>query len=154
MQGKALEIAELARPGVEALGLVLWGVELAGSAKELKVIVYIDRAGDETVNVDDCADVSRQLSGVMDVEEPIAEAYSLEVSSPGWDRPLYSLDQYQQMVGSEVRIKLRFPFDGRRNFRGPLKGVEGDEVVVQVDNEEYVLPFEAIEQGRVVPPKG
>ncbi|MGB0957117.1 MAG: ribosome maturation factor RimP [Litorivicinus sp.] len=154
MQGKALEIAELSRPGVEALGLVLWGVELAGSGKDLKVIVYIDRPGDEVVNVDDCADASRQISGVLDVEEPIAEAYSLEVSSPGWDRPLYSLDQYEQMVGSEVRIKLRFPFDGRRNFRGPLKGIEGDEVVVQVDNEEYVLPFEAIEQGRVVPPKG
>lgn len=58
------------------------------------------------------------------------------------------------MIGADVRIKLRFPFEGRRNFKGPLKGVEGDEVVIQVDNEEYVLPFEAIEQGRVVPPKG
>ena len=153
MQGKALQIAELIRPSVEALDVELWGVELSGSGKDLKLVIYIER--EDGVNVDHCADVSRQVSGVLDVEDPITEAYQLEVSSPGWDRPLYSLKQYQSVVGSEVRIKLRFPFEGRRNFKGPLVAVENDEdVVIRVDQEEFVLPFEAIEQGRVVPPKG
>ena len=153
MQGKALQIAELIRPSVEALDVELWGVELSGSGKDLKLVVYIER--EDGVNVDHCADVSRQVSGVLDVEDPITEAYQLEVSSPGWDRPLYALKHYQSVVGSEVRIKLRFPFEGRRNFKGPLVAVENDEdVVIRVDQEEFVLPFEAIEQGRVVPPKG
>lgn len=153
MQGKALQIAELIRPSVEALGVELWGVELSGSGKDLKLVIYIER--EDGVNVDHCADVSRQVSGVLDVEDPITDAYQLEVSSPGWDRPLYALRHYQSVVGSEVRIKLRFPFEGRRNFKGPLVAVENDEdVVIRVDQEEFVLPFEAIEQGRVVPPKG
>ena len=154
MQGKAKQIADLIRPGVEALGLLLWGVELRGSGKETKLVVFIDREGEEHVNVDDCADVSRQISGALDVEDPISEAYHLEVSSPGWDCSLFELWQYEQMNGSEVKIRLHSPFDGRRNFRGFLRGLEGDEIIIHVDNEEFVLPFEAIETGRVVPPKG
>ncbi|MGB0965511.1 MAG: ribosome maturation factor RimP [Litorivicinus sp.] len=152
MQGKALQIADMIRAGVEALDVELWGVELAGSGKDLKLVVYIER--EEGVNVDHCADVSRQVSGILDVEDPITEPYQLEVSSPGWDRPLYTLAHYASVVGSEVKIKLRFPFEGRRNFKGPLTAIEQDEVVIRVDQEEFVLPFEAIEQGRVVPPKG
>ena len=94
MQGKALQIAELIRPSVEALDVELWGVELSGSGKDLKLVIYIER--EDGVNVDHCADVSRQVSGVLDVEDPITEAYQLEVSSPGWDRPLYALQHYSR----------------------------------------------------------
>ena len=105
----------------------------------------------KTVNVDHCADVSRQVSGVLDVEDPITEAYQLEVFYLGWDRLLYALKHYQSVVGSET-VSSCASLEGRRNFKGPLVAVENDEdVVIRVDQEEFVLPFEAIEQGRCAP---
>ena len=92
------------------------------------------------------------MSGVLDVEDPITEAYQLEVSSPGWDRPLYALKHYQSVVGSEVRVKLRFPFEGRRNFKGPLVAVENDEdVVIRVDQEELFCPSRRLNKGAQLP---
>ena len=84
--------------------------------QDLKLVIYIER--EDGVNVDHCADVSRQVSGVLDVEDPSPKPTNSSVFA-GWDRPLYALKHYQSVVGSEVRIKLRFPFEGRRNFKGP-----------------------------------
>ena len=84
--------------------------------------------------MDDCAIVSRQISGVLDVEDPISVEYTLEVSSPGMERPLFTLEQFAKYVGEQVKIKLRSPFEGRRNFQGLLRGVEEQDVVVQVDD--------------------
>ena len=82
--------------------------------------MYIDHA--EGINVDDCAEVSRQISAVMDVEDPIAQEYTLEVSSPGMDRPLYTLEQYKQYANHIIELRLRLPFEGRRKFKGQLIG--------------------------------
>jgi len=101
--------------------------------------------------VDDCATVSRQISAILDVEDPIAGEYMLEVSSPGMDRPLFTLDQFRRFSGEQVKIRLRSPFEGRRNFKGALIGVEGDEVVVAVDEHEYLLPIELIDKAQVIP---
>ena len=87
----------------------------------------------------------------MDVEDPISGEYNLEVSSPGLDRPLFELSQYQRFLGSVVSLRLRVPFDGRRKFKGQLTSIEGDEVVLLVDNEEYLLPIELIEKANIVP---
>jgi len=101
--------------------------------------------------VDDCARVSHQVSGILDVEDPIPEQYMLEVSSPGMDRPLYTLEQFQAYAGHQVQLRLRMPFEGRRKFKGLLNGVEGDEVLLVVDDEEYLLPIDYIDRANVIP---
>ena len=149
MASKSAQLDQLIRPVVEGLGYQLWGVEYHSQGKHSVLRVYIDRA--EGIDVDDCAKVSRQVSGVLDVEDPISVEYTLEVSSPGMDRPLYELEQFAQFAGHRVQVRLRAPFEGRRNFSGLLKGVEGDEVVVIVDQHEYLLPIDSIDKANIVP---
>ena len=108
-------------------------------------------ARESGIGIEDCERVSRQLSAVLDVEDPIAGDYTLEVSSPGMDRPLYTLAHYQRFVGNQIALTLRMAFEGRRKFAGLLKGVEGDEVVIQVEQEEFLFPIESIEKANVVP---
>jgi ribosome maturation factor RimP len=146
---KEIELADLLRGTIEAMGFVLWGLEFRAHGKHNLLRIYIDR--EAGVLVDDCALVSRQVSGILDVEDPIAGEYNLEVSSPGIDRLLFALEQYATYVGEWVEIKLRSAFDGRRNFHGTLVGLEGDDVVVRIDDDEYVLPFESIDKAKVKP---
>ena len=103
------------------------------------------------MNVDDCASVSRQISANLDVEEVIPGEYRLEVSSPGMDRPLFKLEQFHEYIGFELQVKLRMAFDGRRKFKGILRGIENDELMVHIDDEEFVLPYELVDNARVVP---
>jgi ribosome maturation factor RimP len=103
------------------------------------------------VGVEDCERVSRQVSSLLDVEDPIRSEYTLEVSSPGMDRPLFRLEQFQANVGERVALRLRQPFEGRRKFTGLLKTVENEEIVLEVDDEEYLLPYELIDKANVVP---
>jgi ribosome maturation factor RimP len=143
------QIQALLAPTVEAMGLVLWGVEYLSQGRHTLLRVFID--GEQGVTVDDCAAVSRQLSAVLDVEDPVTGEYTLEVSSPGVDRLLFQLDQYLAYVGEWIEVRLRVPFDGRRKFKGTLKGVEGEDVVIQVDNEEYLLPHDTVDKAQVKP---
>lgn len=141
-------IQSLIESAIVDLGFQLWGVQIIASGKHTTLRIYIDKA--DGVTVDDCADVSHLVSGILDVEDPIQGRYTLEVSSPGLERSLFTLEQYQQYIGHPIRLSLRVPFEGRRRFRGLLSALEGDEVVLLVDNEEYVLPFEMIEKANVV----
>ena len=142
-------LRELVEPVVQSLGYVLWGIDSITQGRRSVVRIYID--AEEGVNVDDCARVSRQVASIFDVEDPIAGEYTLEVSSPGMDRPLYSCDQFQAYVGHLVSVKLRIPFEGRRKFSGRLNAIEGDDIVVAIDDEEYLLPFGMIDKANVVP---
>lgn len=143
-------LQQLLQPAVEALGFELWGLEISGGSGKRKLLrLYIDSS--QGVGVDDCAAVSHQVSGVLDVEEPISGEYVLEVSSPGMDRPLYQLEQYARYLGQRAKIKLRYAYEGRRNFEGTLVAVEGEDVVLRVDDEEYLLPYDTIERARLVP---
>ena len=142
-------ITSLIEPVVTGLDYELWGVELIGQGRSAVLRIYIDR--ETGVNVDDCAQVSRQVSSILDVEDPITENYVLEVSSPGLDRPLFNIKQFKQFIGHSVSIKLRIPFDGRRKFQGPLSAVEDDEIVVLVDDYEYVLPISSIDKANLSP---
>jgi len=146
---KTAELEGLIGPVVEALGFDLWGIEYISQGKHSMVRIYIDHS--DGINVDHCAQVSRQVSSIFDVEDPIAGEYNLEVSSPGMERPLFSLEQYGSYVGEQVSIKLRTAFEGRRKFTGLLAGVEGDEVVVAIDEHEYLLPFVLIDKANIVP---
>jgi len=140
-------LRQLLQPTVEALGFDLWGVEHLAQGRHSVLRLYID--SDHGIAVDDCARVSGQVGSVLDVEDPIAGDYTLEVSSPGLDRQLFRLEQYSRFGGETVDIRLRVPFEGRRRFRGKLKGIEGEDVVVQVDDHEYLLPFDEIDKARV-----
>lgn len=143
------KLIEMLQPVVESMGFDFWGLEFLVQGRHSLLRVYIDHS--DGINVDHCAEVSRQISSVMDVEDPITQEYTLEVSSPGMDRPLFGLDQYQASIGQMIELKLRIPFDGRRKFKGRLTGVEQDDVVVQVDEHEYLLPHELIEKAHIVP---
>lgn len=149
MVGKRTLLNDLVAPVVTTLGYELWGIEYTSQGKQSLVCVYIDSP--EGVDVEDCAKISRQISSIFDVEEPISGEYTLQVSSPGMDRRLFSLDQCGQFIGENVKVKLRSPFEGRRNFSGQMTGIEGDEVVVAVDDHEYLLPFEQIDKMNIVP---
>lgn len=146
---KEQQLLELVAPSIAALGYEPWGIEYVTQGHQTTLRVFID--GPEGITVDDCATVSRQISAILDVEDPIAGEYMLEVSSPGMDRPLFTLDQFRRFSGEQVKIRLRSPFEGRRNFKGALVGVEGDEVVVVVDEHEYLLPIELIDKAQVIP---
>ena len=150
MSAKLKQLEDILRPGVEGLGHEFWGIEFRSHGHHSKLRVFIDDA-ENGIAIDDCEKVSRQVSGVMDVEDPIQTEYTLEVSSPGMDRPLFRLEQYEAFIGHKVQIKLRMAFEGRRKFLGLIKGVEGDDVVVVVDDHEYLLPFDSIEKANIVP---
>ena len=162
LSAKKRLLEEMIRPIVEGLGFECWGVEFISQGKHSVLRIFIESltgastADDEEqsesgVELKDCEQVSRQISGVLDVEDPIAGDYTLEVSSPGMDRPLYSLSHYERFKGSHVALKLRMPYEGQRKFNGVLNGVEGNDIVLQVDQEEFLFPLEAIEKANVVP---
>jgi ribosome maturation factor RimP len=134
---------------VAALGYELLGVELNQSIHGSVLRVYIDKEGG--IVVDDCVAVSRQLSGVLDVEDPIKGHYDLEVSSPGLDRPLFTVEQYKKFIGETIKLRLYEKYDNRKRFSGILKAVNDEEVVIDCDNEEYKVPFRLIERARLVP---
>ena len=141
---------QLLEPVVVALGCELWGLEYSPRGKDGSMLrIYIDKP--DGIGVEDCEKVSRQVSSVLDVEDPIKSEYILEVSSPGMDRPLFKLEQFISSVGETASVRLRVAFDGRRNFKGLVKGVEGDEVVLEIDGEEYLLPFELIDKANIIP---
>jgi ribosome maturation factor RimP len=144
-----VQLTALVAPVVNALDLDLWGIELLPQGHDKVVRIYID--SEDGVKLEECEAVSRQLSALFDVEEPISGNYTLEVSSPGMDRPLYNEAQFKLYVGSEVKLKLRVRFDGRRNLRGIITAVEDGEISMRVDDHEYTLPLESIEKAKIVP---
>lgn len=149
MSAKMNVLHGLIEPSVVALGYQLWGIEMLSQGRHSMLRIYID--AEAGIDVEDCAKVSRQVSGILDVEDPISGEYTLEVSSPGMDRPLFTLEQYQAYVGHVVQLKLRMPFDGRRKFKGVLNGIEDEDIVLVVDQDEYLLPIDHIEKANIVP---
>lgn len=134
---------------IEALGFELVGIECQRTGRFLTVRLYIDKDGG--VTIDDCSDVSRQVSAIFDVEDPIADKYNLEVSSPGLDRPLFTIAHYQRFIGRDVVIHLRIPMNDRRKWQGKIKDVDGDFVILVIDNEEHQFAFSNIQKANLVP---
>ncbi|MDD7805742.1 MAG: ribosome maturation factor RimP [Endozoicomonas sp. (ex Botrylloides leachii)] len=149
MTDKQSQLEAMVEPIVLSLGYRLWGIEFLLRGRHSLLRIYID--SDNGVTLEDCEKVSRQVSSVFDVEDPITEEYTLEVSSPGMDRCLFRLEHYQEWKGSEVRLRLRTPFEGRRKYRGLLKGVENQYVVIVAEGHELLLPIESIEKAQVIP---
>lgn len=142
-------LRDLLEPGVRALGFELVEVEYVRAGGQNVLRVYIDHP--DGITVDHCASVSRQVSAALDVEDPIPEAYVLEVSSPGLDRPLVKRADFERYAGETVKVRMLEAVAGRKNFKGTLVGLDGDAVLVEVDRERYSLPMARIERARLVP---
>jgi hypothetical protein len=143
------KLQDLVQGSVEDLGCELWGIECQRVGRYLTVRLFIDK--ESGVSVEDCADVSRQVSAVLDVEDPIADKYNLEVSSPGLDRPLFTLNQFERYLGQEILLHLRIPVADRRKWQGQLAKIENDMITLIVDGKEQVLAFGNIQKANVVP---
>ena len=143
------ELARLLEPTVEGMGYELADLELRIGGKSGVVRVFIDRP--EGVGLDDCEAVSRQVSAVLDVEDPVPGHYVLEVSSPGLDRKLTKPAHFQRFIGEEVRVQMRFPVEGRRRFRGRLLAADDRTIEIEVDGQKHTLPMATIDSARLVP---
>ncbi len=132
---------------VESLGFIFWGVQWITHGPVLRV--FIDAASG--IQVDDCATVSRQLSAVLDVEDPADTRYTLEVSSPGLDRPIFTLAQFSAWCGSAVQIRLRTPVSGRKKWQGRLTQVVGEQLTLQTADILLTCQFHQVESARIIP---
>ena len=149
------ELEQLFAPSLQALGYDVVRVTMGGAVKMRTLQVMAERKDRRTMTVEDCAEVSRVLSALLDVEDPIQGSYSLEVSSPGIDRPLVRPEDYTRFAGFEARVETRQPIEGRRRFRGRLKGVEDDRVIMNVMDVEdsavaIAIPLSDIERAKLV----
>ena len=138
----------LLEPVVSGMGYVLWGIEESSDSRGLLVRVYIDH--EDGIDLEDCEQVSRQIVGVLDIEDPIQGAYNLEVSSPGLDRPLFTIEQFEQFMGEQVNVRLRSKIDGRRKIVGGIEAVEQNEVLVTENEQTFRLNTDEIEQAHIV----
>jgi ribosome maturation factor RimP len=140
-------LISLIEPAVTGLGYEFVGVEFDGRQRILRI--YIDRVGG--ITLDDCSKVSYQVSGVLDVEDPIPGRYQLEVSSPGLDRPLFALAHFERFKGEMARVQLASPLEGRRKFKARLLGVDGDCILLQEGETVLRVPYQSIEKARLAP---
>jgi ribosome maturation factor RimP len=136
-------------PVIGSMGYELVGVELIGSGNGTILRIYID--SENGITVDDCQDVSYQVSGLLDVEDPLHTQYTLEVSSPGLDRPLIKPEHFRRFAGELVKIRSSEAVLGRKNFKGILESFDGEYLVVIVDNEAYEIPYNWVEKAKLVP---
>jgi len=143
------KIIELIEPAVTGLGYEFVGAEFSGQGKESTLLVYID--AENGILVGDCSKVSHQISGIMDVEDPISSQYRLEVSSPGMERPLFKLEHFERFKGSTVKLELsQATLEGQRRFTGEILDVKGETVHIHEDEEEVEIPFSLIKKARLV----
>ena len=145
----AEQLTELVRPEVEGLGYVLWGLTAPSSTGRRVIRIYIDREGG--VNVDDCAAVSRQVGLLLDVEDIVPGAFTLEVSSPGLDRRFFFAEQLGDYLGQNLSVGLHEPVDGRRTFKGKLLAVEGSRLTLAWEGGEIALDWPAVKEARLAP---
>jgi ribosome maturation factor RimP len=160
MTDKANEIAKLLVPTVQSLGLELLGVEYlpapGGALLRLYIDVPVDAAEDRLVGIEDCEAVSREVSAQLDVADPITTHYTLEVSSPGIERPLFTPTQFARFAGEAAKVTLKLPQDGRRRLQGRIMRVEESNIVFEIEGNagsgvEFVVASDNIEKAKLVP---
>ena len=147
-------LMRLLEPPIEALGFELVDIEFAREGRGGVLRIFIDRRAEDAaagVTVEDCARISHAVSEVLEIHDPIKGHYTLEVSSPGFDRILRTPAHFERFVGERIFAELKLPLDGRRRFAGVLKSVLDDTIVVEVDGKAYELPFDRIQKARLRP---
>jgi len=144
-------LTELLEPAVESLGYELVGIEYHSQGKHSILRVFIDAP--EGVNADDCGAVSHQVSGILDVEEPLKGAYTLEVSSPGIDRPLFNLKHYEQFVGFNIKLKLREAVSTQKKFKGEITHIKGTRIFIYCEDIKSEIGFELdeVDKANLIP---
>ncbi len=142
------QIEQVVKMPIESLGYELVGVEYLKNLPRTLIRIYIDCK--HGVSTDDCARVSHQVSGVLTVESVVSGDYCLEISSPGFDRPLFKACDFERFAGSEVKLSMRLPIKGRRHFRGVLKGLSENNILVNVDGQLHELPLTKLAKARLV----
>lgn len=143
------KLTQLLNPAVEALGYELVGIEHLPMGKHSVLRVYIDSP--DGITVSDCSRVSHQVSGVLEVEDPIKGQFTLEVSSPGIDRPLFTLEQFESFVGSQVKLRLFHAVDGKRKITGRIdRVVEGEIIIEDGDSVSYQLNIDDIDKANII----
>lgn len=145
---KETTLEALIEPAVNSLGCELWGLDYRPFGNSALLRIFIDKEGG--ISMDDCANVSHQVSGVLDVEEPITVAYTLEVSSPGIERPLLRPQHYQKYQGQTIKVRCKWPVSDRRKFMGTILSSTDTEVELQEDSEVVTIPLDAISKARLV----
>ncbi len=135
---------------VQSMGYELVGCEAVPQGRRVVLRVYIDK--ETGVTIDDCSTISRQASAMLDVADPFQNEYTFEVSSPGIDRPLFELAHFERYVGKQVKIKLYTPVNQRRNYKGTLTRVVGDQLYVLPEDseQETVLPFSLVDRANLI----
>lgn len=152
---KARDIAALLAPRVQSLGLELLGAEYLPAPGGATLRLYIDvpqgEAGERSVGIEDCESVSREVSAQLDVADPITGHYTLEVSSPGVDRPLFDTAQFARFAGEQAKVTLKLPLDGRRRLTGRIVAVHGTRVDFDVDGQPLSVDIDNMDKARLVP---
>ncbi|WP_300614748.1 ribosome maturation factor RimP [Dokdonella sp.] len=144
------ELNQLLAPVIADLGLELVGIEFAQSGGGSLLRVYIDEP-ERGVSIEDCERASREISALLDVHDPVAGRYTLEVSSPGLERPLFTTDHFERFLGQQVKIGVNLPIDGRRRFQGRIEAVEGDRITIEQDGKPVAIAHANIAKARLVP---
>ncbi|MCI5050236.1 MAG: ribosome maturation factor RimP [Rickettsiales bacterium] len=150
MKALTQRITDIIEPSLQADGFELVQVSIMEGKKQRTVQIMAENAQTGRITLDECAKVSRTISALLDVEDAIDSAYTLEVSSPGVDRPLTKHADFERYLGFDAKIETALPIDGRRRFKGPLKAVDAERVTIQVDAEEFALPLSNIQQAKLV----
>ena len=148
MAKRSALIAELIKPTIEALGLELWGIEQIQQGKFSTLRIYIE--SENGITIDDCEKVSREISTLLDVEDPISGEYTLEVSSPGIDRMLFTAEQFGKFTGEVASVRLRSPVAGRRKLKGTITKVSGNTISLQVDDQLFEINHSDIDKANLV----
>ena len=144
------ELIQLINPVVADLGLECLGIEYAPSRGNSLLRIYIDHP-ERPIAIEDCEAVSRELSAQLDVNDPISGRYTLEVSSPGIDRPLFTPAQFTRFLGEKVKVSLNLPVNNRRRLQGPIRAVDGERITIEQDGVDVVVDHDNIEKARIVP---
>jgi len=147
-------LMRLLEPPIEALEYELVDIEYAQAGRGGVLRIFIDRRAGERqaeITVDDCARVSHAVSDLLEVDDPIKGHYTLEVSSPGFDRILRKREHFERFMGGRIAVELKLPIEGRRRFVGALKSMADDSIVVDVDGQDHSLPLERIQKARLRP---
>lgn len=142
-------IAELIEPSLNGLGYDLVRVHLTGG-DNCTLQIMAERKDRRVMTVQDCAAISRDLSALLDVEDPIKEAYALEISSPGMDRPLTRPEDYDRFSGHVAKLETKGPIEGQKRFRGRLAGLRGEDIIINCDDVELKIPYADIARGKLV----
>lgn len=141
-------IETLVRPVLGSMGYQLVERELVVDMGRLILRLYIDKEGG--VTLEDCSAASRAISAHLDVEDPIPGKYDLEISSPGVERPLRYVEDFERFKGETVKLRTKEPMNNRQNYRGTLKGCDGANIYMTVDGQEFTIPFSALLKARIV----